>query len=84
MDIENSTFQGKRKKISSCFQQRADFKYPQRTDKFNMHLIFFQRKKHGDNNIDILMGENNVFDKLIVMTDVSRLADKFDNFLLNF
>ena len=45
-----------------------------------MHLIFFQRKRHVDNNIDIVMGENNVFDKLIVMDDVSGLADKSDDF----
>ena len=45
-----------------------------------MHLTFFQRKKHVDNNIDIAMGENNVFDKLIVMKDVSELADKSDDF----
>ena len=57
-----------------------DFKYPQSIDEFNMHLIFFQRKRHVDNNIDIVMGENNVFDKLIVMKDVLGLADKSDDF----
>ena len=49
-----------------------------------MHLTFFQRKRRVDNDIDGVMGEKNVFDKLIVMNDVSGLADKsddFDNFL---
>ena len=45
-----------------------------------MPLTFFQRKRHVDNNIDIVMGESNVFDKLIFMDDVSGLADKSDNF----
>ena len=45
-----------------------------------MPLTFFQRKRHVDNNIDIVMGENNVFDKLIVMKDVLGLADKSDDF----
>ena len=42
-------------------------------------LHFFQRKRHVD-NIDIVMGENNVFDKLFVMKDVLGLADKSDDF----
>ena len=45
-----------------------------------MPLTFFQRKRHVDNNIDIVMGENNVFDKLIFMDDVSGLANKSDDF----
>ena len=73
-----------KKNISSCFQQHVDFKYPQTANEFNMHLVLFQRKRQMDNNIDIVMGENNVYDKLIVMDDVSGLADKsnkFANFL---
>ena len=41
-----------------------------------MHLTFFQKKRNVDNDIDILMGENNVFDELHVMDDVLGLADK--------
>ena len=44
-------------------------------DEFNMHLTFFQKKRHVDNYIDVVMGENNAFDKLIVMDDVSGLSD---------
>ena len=40
-----------------------------------MHLTFFQKKRHVDNYIDFVMGENNAFDKLIVMDDVSGLSD---------
>ena len=45
-----------------------------------MHLTFFQRKKQVDNDIDIVMGENNIFDNFIVMDDVSGVADKSDDF----
>ena len=68
------------KNISCCFQQHVDFKYPQTIDDFNMHLTFFQRKRHVDNDVNIVMGENNIFDKLIVMDDASGLADESDNF----
>ena len=45
-----------------------------------MHLTFFPRKKQVDNDIDIIMGKNKIFDKLLVMDDVSGLADKSDDF----
>ena len=45
-----------------------------------MHLTFFRRKKQLNNDIDIVMGENNIYDQLIVMDDVSGLADKSDDF----
>ena len=45
-----------------------------------MELTFFQRKRQSDDSIDIVMDENNVFNKLIVMDDVSGLADKSNNF----
>ena len=47
-------------------------------DDFNMELAFFQRK--GDDNVDIVMDENNIFNKLIVIDDVSGLADKSNDF----
>ena len=34
-----------------------------------MELAFFQRK--GDDNVDIVMDENNILNKLIVIDDVS-------------
>ena len=38
---------------------------------------FFQRKRHVDNDIDIAMGENNIFDKLFVMDNISGLCQLF-------
>ena len=49
-----------------------------------MDLTFFQRKRQLDNDINIVIGESNIFTKLIVMDDVLRLANKskdFANFL---
>ena len=43
-----------------------------------MELTFFLRLKNVDN--DAVIGENNIFNKLIVMDNVSRLADKSDSF----
>ena len=54
--------------------------YPQTVDDFDMELAFFQRKRQLDDNIDIVMGENNILNKLTVMDDVSRLASKSNNF----
>ena len=39
-----------------------------------------QRKRDTECNDNILMGEDNVFNKLIVMDNVSDLPDKSDNF----
>ena len=43
-----------------------------------MELTFFQRKR--DDNVDIVIGENNIFNKLFVMDNVLGLADKSNNF----
>ena len=45
-----------------------------------MHLTYFQRKRYMNNDTDIVIGESNIFDNLIVMGDVSGLAEKSDNF----
>ena len=66
--------------ISVCFQQQVHFKYPRTDDDFNMELTFFQRKRHLDNNIDVVIGENNIYNKLIVMDDVCDLTNKFNDF----
>ena len=70
MAIKNIPFSRKRKKYISLFSKELHFKYPQTADDFNMGLAFFQRQKHLDNGIDIVMGENNMYNKLIVMDDV--------------
>ena len=46
-----------------------------------MHLTFFQRKRQIDTDIDITMGENNIFDKRIAMDGNSGLTDKSDTLL---
>ena len=66
------------KNISVCFNTTVRFKYPQTVDDFNMELAFFQRK--GDDNVDIVMDENNIFNKIIVMDYVLALADKSNDF----
>lgn len=67
--------------IKSCFKKHVSFKYLHSLEDFNMEPGFFQRKKEDSNcNDDILMGEDNVFNKLIVMDDVLDLADKSNNF----
>ena len=44
----------------------------------DVEWAFFQIKR--DDYVDIVTGENNVFNKLIVMDNVSRLADKSNDF----
>ena len=66
--------------IKACFKNHVEFKYPNNIEDFNMCLDFFQRKRNTECNDQILMGEDNAFNKLIVMDDVSGLADKSDNF----
>ena len=56
--------------MSACFQKQVHSKYSQAVDNFNMKLAFFQRKKHLDNDRDIVMGKINIYNKLIVMDDV--------------
>ena len=66
-------------KITNCLDLKVNFKYPQTVDEFIMEIYFFQRKKDNDvvNNV---MGEENTFNKIIVMDDVLGLADKSNNF----
>ena len=74
------SFLHKEKKTFFPVFKRLDFKYPETIDEFDMHLTFFQKKRNVDNDIDILMGEKNVFDELHVMDDALGLADKFEEF----
>ena len=68
------------KNISTCFRKTVRFKYPETVDDFNMELTFFQKKRQLDNDIDIVMGEDNIFNELIIMDNVSGLADKSNDF----
>ena len=64
--------------ISTCFKKSVRFKYSQTVENYNVELTFFQRKR--DDNVVIVMIENNIFNKLIVMDDVSGLANKSNDF----
>ena len=44
-------------KISSCFNSKVNFKYPQTLDEFGIEPDFFQKKKKKtDNDVDNIMG----------------------------
>ena len=66
--------------LEAVLKKHVEFKYPNNIKDFNMYLDFFQRKWDTECNDNILMGEDNVFHKLVVMDDVLGLADKSDNF----
>ena len=79
LDIKNTSFHGKGKKyIGLFFKKTVRSKYPQTVDNFNMELTFFQRKR--DDNVDIVIGENNIFNRIFVMDNVLGLADESKNF----
>ena len=70
----------KRKKTfrSYFIDEEIDFKYPNTVEDFDDFLEFFQRKKAPCNENDL--GENIKLDRLIVMDDVSGLAEKSQEF----
>ena len=62
------------KNISDCFiDENIEFKYPNTVEDFDDLLEFFQRKKVPCNKN--CLGENMKLDRIIVMGDVSGLAD---------
>ena len=66
--------------INDCFDVEVDCKYPKNLEEFDNLLDIFQRRQDKSNFNDNLMGENILMDRLIVMDDVSGLADKSENF----
>ena len=81
--------EGEIQKYFEC--THVKFHYPDDVNNFNLLIETFQKdtiddnQETNNNNDDyIIFGENKTFDKLIVMDDVSGLADKsndFSNFL---
>ena len=86
--------------IQSCFDCQVDFYYPRNKDKFENLLEYFKTKsseeyldeksrdevhsEETENDGNIGFGENSTRDRLIIMDDVSGLADtssKFSSFL---
>ena len=67
----------------SSFDVPVNLYYPQNVSEFDDLIENFQRKKYNVED-DNIIGENNIFDRVIVMDDVSGLAgksNKFGNFL---
>ena len=75
MWISKISFSREREKhIGDCFiTEHIDFKYPDTAEDFDDSLEFFQRKR-GPCNENCLV-ENIKLDRLIVMDNVSGLAD---------
>ena len=69
--------------IRFSFDVPVNFCYPQNVSEFDYLIENFQRKRYNVED-DNIIGENNIFDRVIFMDDVSGLADKsneFGNFL---
>ena len=83
MWISKISLSTERENNRDCFvDQKVDFKYPNSVYDFDHLLEFCQRKKKPRN--ENVLGENVVLDWLIVMGNVSGLADwskTFANFL---
>ena len=71
----------KENNIRECFiAEEIDFKYPNNIDEFDDLLtIFKDKKKH---TMKIIQKEIIKRDRLIVMNDVSDLADKLETFAI--
>ena len=79
--------------IGQCFTYtNVDFPYPNDVKELNLFIETFQKEIYDENkNVDSdckisgdscnIFGENKKFDRLIVMDDVSSLADKSKNFV---
>ena len=65
----------------SFSKQTVKFTYPNNLDEFNYLIDFFMSKKMPESNSDSGQGEKIEVDKLIVMDDVSGLADRCEIFL---
>ena len=78
-----SLSQEREEKIKECFEDKeVNFHYPENLDDFNYLIEAFMQKKSEYVNNEL--GEEMITDKLIVMDDVSGLADISDesaNFL---
>ena len=59
-------------------EQIVDFKYPSNVEDFNDLLEMYKRKKSDCN--ENYLGENTILDRVIVMDNISGLADKSEEF----
>ena len=67
--------------IKTCFDDEVKFSYPQNVPELDYLIENFQRIKTDDNENSDLMGDINKHERVIIMDDVSGLADKYDNFV---
>ena len=65
--------------IRSSFNVPVNFYYLQNVSEFETLIENFQRKKYNVKE-DNLIGESNIFDRVIIMDDVSGLAHKYNEF----
>ena len=81
--LTNITLSKKREgNIRSCFDVNVNFTYTQNKSEFDYLIENFQRNKKTDDydDDDNVIDEGTKFERLIVMDDVSGLADKSNNF----
>ena len=65
--------------IRDCFvDQKVNFDYPSNVEDFDYLIEVYKRRKAD--YVENVFGEKMILNKLIVMNDVSGLADKSDNF----
>ena len=64
----------------SFSEQTVKFTYPNNLDEFNYLIDYFMSEKMPESNRDSGQGEKIEVDKLIVMDDVSGLADRCEDF----
>ena len=71
--------------IGQCFSNiKVEFHYPSDVEDLNLITETFQKETYDEdektNENCYIFGENKKFDKLVVMDDISGLADKSNNF----
>ena len=65
--------------IRDCFKdQNVDFKYPNNVEDFNNLLEVYKRKTSSDH--ESYLSENVILDRVIVMDDVSGIANRSEEF----
>ena len=75
--FQKLAFEEREEKIKESFKDQLNFHYPENLDDFNLIEAFMQGKSEYVNSD---LGEEMVLDKLIVIDNVSGLADKSDKF----
>ena len=63
---------------SNIWDQNVDFTYPNNAEDFNDLLEIYKQKKPNDH--ENYLGENVISDRVIVMDDISGLADRSEEF----